>query len=63
MKQDIYADRIFELIDVLAMLIRQSLPNLSTLVDSCSAMNRQASLQANLNHPGGINLATIIIFC
>lgn len=49
-QQDIYADKIFELIEVLAMLIRQSLPSLSTLVDSCSAMNRQASLQANLYH-------------
>jgi hypothetical protein len=43
-----YADRIFELIDVFAMLIKQSLPSLSTLVDICSAINRQASLHANL---------------
>jgi hypothetical protein len=43
-----YADRILELIDVFAMLIKQSLPSLSTLVDICSAINRQASLQANL---------------
>jgi len=33
--------------DVLATLTRQSRPSLSTLVESCSAMNRHASLQAN----------------
>lgn len=43
-----HAARILELIEVLATLTRQSRPSLSTLVESCSAMNRQASLQANL---------------
>jgi hypothetical protein len=45
-----HAARILELIDVFATLTRQSFPSLSTLVDSCSAMNRQASLHANLSN-------------
>lgn len=40
---------ILEDMDVLAMLIKQSLPNLETGVDICSSMYLQASLQANLS--------------
>ncbi len=43
-----YTARIFELIEVLATLIKHSLPSLSTFVESCSAMNLQASLHASL---------------
>ena len=42
-----HAEMIFDDMDVLATLIKHSLPSLSTLVDSCSAMNRHASLQAS----------------
>ena len=34
--------------EVFATLTKHSRPSLSTFVDSCSAMNRQASLQASL---------------
>lgn len=44
-----HAEMIFDDIDVFATLMSASLPSLSTFVDSCSAMNRQASLQASLD--------------
>lgn len=43
-----YAARILELMEVLATLIKLSLPSLSTFVDNCSAMNLHASLHASL---------------
>jgi hypothetical protein len=44
-----HAEMIFDDMDVFATLMSASLPSLSTFVDNCSAMNRQASLQASLN--------------